>query len=169
MNKENDKKLRIMNDKKNVIILVLVIIVLVLIASFTMFWVYKDTSINKSVDASNFSSSELLDMLYGQGYKINISKDRDNTVYIVLTNSKEGITIQRIYNKYLGTLMTFDDDSINDEMADLIDLSRNDSVDKKQQYEAYQNWIKQHNITKLQVSNMLDEYYSKNRHEAVEM
>ena len=59
--------------------------------------------------------------------------------------------------------MTFDDDSINDEMADLITISENDSKEKQEQYEAYKSWMEYYNITKTQLSEMLDTYYNNNK------
>ena len=81
---------------------------------------------------------------------------------MVLENTVEGITIQRIYNKYLGNLMTFDDDCVNNEMADLLYPDKNETEEEKRQYKAYQSWFSNYNITKTQLSEMIDNYYNNN-------
>ena len=52
---------------------------------------------------------------------------------------------------------------IVDEMADLITISENDSKEKQEQYEAYKSWMEYYNITKTQLSEMLDMYYNNNK------
>ena len=38
--------------------------------------------------------------------------------------------------------MTYQDDNINDEMADLLDLEDNDTIEEKQQYKSFEKWLK---------------------------
>lgn len=158
-----------LKDKKNIVIFILSLIILIMIVGIAILLIFNLVSKTKTIDGSEMSSYELLEMFKQEGYEVQIYKSGNTTIYVNLENEKEGITIQRIYNNYIGNLMTFDDDSINDEMADLIDANKNDTVLKKQQYEAYENWIKKYNITKLQISEMLDKYYNENKNKAVDL
>lgn len=166
-NKENKKKF--LDDNKNVVILVLSIMLVIIIVLFLLFFILNQVKKYEAIDASSYSSSELINMFNQEGYNIRIRTSGQYTVYIILENETEGITIQRIYNSLVGNMMTFDDDSINDEMADLIDTSENDTPEKEQQYEVFENWLKKYNITKLQVSNMLDTYYDLHKNEAEDL
>lgn len=154
-------------DKKNIIILLLSILIIIMSIVIVIFL----TLFNKhpKIDVSKMTSSELIEMFKQEGYEIVIYKSNNSTIYVNLENSKEGITLQRIYNIYLGNLMTFDNDSINDEMADLIDTNKNNNILKKQQYEAYESWLKKYNITIFQISEMLDKYYSDNKDKATDL
>lgn len=148
-------------DKKNVVILILSIIILIMLIGIAIVLIFNQYH-KKTIDGSNLSTSELLEMFYQEGYEVELI-NIDGTLYINLENEREGITIQRIPDTLVGTLMTFDDDSINDEIADLITLSRNDTKGKQQQYEAYKNWMEYYNITKAQLTKMLDTYYNNNK------
>lgn len=154
------------DDRKNIAILTLSIIIVILIILFLLIFICNKIKESQKIDASNYSSFELIDMFNQEGYEIKIYTSGQYTTYINLENDNEGITIQRIYNNLIGNLMTFDDDSINDEMADLIDTSENDTPEKEQQYQAFENWLKNYSITKLQISNMLDTYYDLHKDDA---
>ena len=153
-----------LKNKKNVIILILAIIILILTVSIFFILKPKKESISKNVDGSKMNNDELYEMFKDEGYSIEITRFSHNpsTTYAVLENKTEGVTIQRIYNKYVGNLMTFDDDSVNDDMADLLYPDRNDTEEKKRQYKAYQSWLNNYNITKTQLSDMIDNYYDSN-------
>ena len=167
MNQENVKeKKNIFKDRKNIVILILSITIVIMLVFIVIALTFSKIIKPQKIDASNYSSYELVDMFNKEGYHIEIYTSGEYTIYVNLENSKEGITIQRIYNNLIGNQMTFDDDSINEEMADLIDTSENDTVEKEQQYEAFENWLKKYNITKLQISNMLDTYYDLHKDEA---
>lgn len=153
-------------DKKNIIILILSIIILTLIIILTITTIIPKLDKATAVDGSQLSSYELLQMFNKEGYEINLKRfHTDTTIYIILENNKDGITIQRILDTLVGTLMTYQDDSINDEMADLLDLEDNDTIEEKQQYKSFKNWLKKYNITKSQLSEMLDYYYTNNKNE----
>lgn len=153
-----------LKDKKNIIILSLSVFLIVsIIVILIVVFAPKKLS-SKNIDGSKLSSLELYEMFKEENYKIKIT-NIDGTLYINLENESEGITIQRIPNTLTGPMMTYDDDSINDKMADLIDLSRNNTEEKQQQYKAYQSWLKHYNITKTQLSEMLDEYYTNHKNE----
>jgi hypothetical protein len=148
-------------DKKNIIIILLTIFIIILITMLFLIINKNDDSKN-SIDASNMSYNELVSMFEKNGYNFELL-NIDNCVYIILKNPKNGITIQRVPNTLIGTLMTFADDTINNEMADLIDTSENNNKEKQQQYKAYQNWLNNYNISKLQLCSMLDNYYEENK------
>lgn len=151
-------------DKKNVIILLLSIIIFLLVIGFIICFVITKPKDKPSIDASKLSNVELLEMFNQEGYKIEMT-NIDGTLYLMLKNKKEGITIQRIPNTLVGTLMTFGDDSINDEMADIITLSSNDTKEKEQQYKAFKSWLEYYNVSKTRISEMLDDYYGDNKDE----
>lgn len=151
-----------LKDKKNIIILILSIVIFAMLICIILFFSINKTNNETTIDASKMSSSELLDMFKSEGYEIRLT-NLDGILYIILENEKDGITIQRILNTLVGTLMTFDDDSINNEMADLITISENDSKERQEQYKAYKSWIEYYNVTKTQLSEMLDEYYENNK------
>ena len=48
-------------------------------------------------------------------------------------------------------------------MADLINFTDNDTEEKKQQYENFQDWQKYYNISLSQLSEFLDNYYKNNQ------
>lgn len=151
-----------LKDRKNIIILILSIIIFIMVIGIIVFLSINSATKERKLDRSKMSSSELLEMFENEGYEIKMS-NIDGTLYINLENERDGITIQRIPDTLIGTLMTFDDDSINDEMADLITISENDSKEKQEQYEAYKSWMEYYNITKTQLSEMLDMYYNNNK------
>lgn len=159
-------------DRKNIVILVLSLIIFIILMSIATVFILHNIKTSKKIDASNYSYIELVNMFEEKGYKFKLYYQNSryiSTIYIILDNEAEGITIQRIYNNVTGNMMTFDDDSINDEMADLIDTSKNNTPKKEQQYEAFENWLKKYNITKYQVSNMLDTYYDLHKDEAEDL
>lgn len=167
-----DKNYNFFKDKKNIVILVLSIIIFIMLMSIATVFILRNIKTSKKIDASNYSYTELVNMFEEKGYKFKLYYQNSqyiSTVYIILDNETEGVTIQRIYNTVTGNMMTFDDDSINDEIADLIDTSENDTPEKEQQYEAFENWLKKYNITKLQVSNLLDTYYDLHKDEAQDL
>lgn len=156
--------------KKNIVILILSIIIVIMAIVIILLLFNKNiitdtaSSTTYSIDGSKMSNSKLLEMFEKEGYEIKIEcfSNSKSTMYVILDNKTEGITIQRIYNIYIGNQLTFSDDSINDSIADLLYTNENDTNDKKQQYKAYQSWLEKYNITKTQLSEMLDTYYNQN-------
>lgn len=156
-----------MKDKKNIIIMLLIVVIIILLFLFILFPIINKKNVN-NIDGSNMSSSKLIEMFNKEGYNIKLTKFYGQSgTYIILENQTEGVTIQRIVNTLIGTLMTFGDKSVNNERADLIDISRNNTKEKEQQYKIYQSWLKHYNITKTQLSDMLD-YYLINNDEQTE-
>lgn len=143
-------------------ILITIVLILTIIIIFVIKSTEKDTS--KIIDGSKLNNDELYGLFKDEDYSIRITKFSDDlsTTYVILENKTEGITVQRIYNNYVGNLMTFDDNSVNDEMADLLYPDKNETEEEKQQYKAYQSWLNHYNITKTQLSEMIDNYYNKN-------
>ena len=157
-------------DKKNIVILILSIVIIILIITGIIFFINSKNSNNtesnelENRDWSKLTSNELITKFQDEGYDFEITKFTDgNSIYIVLKNKVESITIQRIINTAIGTLMSYYNKSINNEMADIIDLSRNDTLEEQQQYKAFQGWLKYYNISKYQLSTMLDDYYELNK------
>lgn len=148
------------NNIKNIIIIVLVIALIII----TYFFIKFQNEEISNIDGSNMSSSELLEMFKKENYtlKIQVFTNTPSTKYIILENNADGITIQRIYNNYIGTLMTFEDKTLNNEQADIMNTMQNTSKEKELQYKTYEKWLKKYNITKVQISNMLDYYYKNN-------
>lgn len=150
-------------DKKNIIILILSMIILVLIISFVLYFILNKYSGFNHIDGSNMSTPQLIEMFKSEGYELKVI-NIDGIMYTMLENEPEGITIQKIYNTLVGNLMTYDDDTINDKMADLLNTSSNDTLEEQQQYKAYENWLKKYNITKTQLVKMIDDYYIENKY-----
>lgn len=151
------------NKKDIVLIAVLIISILLNLILLSYIGISNASKkINKNIDASTMIDSELLQMFNDEGYEISMSRF-SSADYIVLSNESNGVNIQRVYTKYIGTLMTYYNKTINDEMADLIDFTDNDTEEKKQQYENYQDWLKYYNISQTQLTKFLDNYYEKNQ------
>lgn len=151
------------NKKDIVLIAVLIISILLNLILLSYIGISNASKkINKNIDASTMIDSELLQMFNDEGYEISMSRF-SSADYIVLSNESNGVNIQRVYTKYIGTLMTYYNKTINDEMADLIDFTNNDTEEKKQQYENYQDWLKYYNISQTQLTKFLDNYYEKNQ------
>lgn len=151
------------NKKETILIIVLVISILLNLILLSYIGISNASKkINKNIDASTMIDSELLQMFNDEGYEISMSRF-SSADYIVLSNESNGVNIQRVYTKYIGTLMTYYNKTINDEMADLIDFTDNDTEEKKQQYENYQDWLKYYNISQTQLTKFLDNYYEKNQ------
>lgn len=152
--------------KKNVVVIILSIVIIIMAICIIYLISSKNSSelaSNKSysIDGSQMNDTELIEMLKKEGYNIEVTSSNASSVttYIILSNDTEGIIIQRIYNPYIGTQMTFRDKNLNDEYADLLYSGDNDTNEKEQQYKAYQSWLEKYNITKTQLSDMLDTYY----------
>lgn len=160
--------------KQTILIILLSIMVLVLSVILILVFILHNNSSKEtksySIDGSKMSTTELLEMFSKEDYNIKLERIvslnspsySDNCTYVIFENKREGIRIQRILNTLVGTLMTYKDESINDECADLLQLSRNDTKEKQEQYDAFLSWLKKYNITKTQLSSMLDYYYYNN-------
>lgn len=144
-----------------------IIVIIAIIIFIGTICIYKLTyDLKHTTQVSNnikMSSFELIELLKNEGYEYEITEfSGQSGTYVTLRDNKNGVVIQRILNTVLGTMMTFCDKTINDSMADLIDYSRNDTIEEQQQYKAYERWLKKYNITKMQLSEMLDYYYKNN-------
>ena len=159
--------------KQTIIIILLSSAVITLAAILISFVILQNNSKNEktySIDGSKMNNTELLEMFKKEDYTISMKqfvsttyKYHSNPIYIILENEREGIEVQRIIGTLTGTLMTYSDDSINDKYADLLQLSRNDTEQEQEQYEAFLSWLKKYNISKTQLSSMLDLYYENNK------
>lgn len=146
-------------DVKNIIIIILLVAVLALTLILTLHHIKKPSV---KIDGSNMTSTELVEMFKNEGYNIELTYI-DTYLHMCLENKKEGITFQKVPNVYIGTsigtLLSFKDSTINSEWADLSNLSSNNTEEKEQQYRAYKTWLDYYNVTKNQISDMLDYYF----------
>ena len=160
--------------KQNIIIIMLSIIIFILSIAFIAVFINRNiTSDNQksySIDGSKMNNEEEFKMLQKENYTISMTQFTSSSykyyysrpIYITLENKQESIRIERIVNTLTGTLMTYRDKSINYEYADLIYSSYNNSDEKKQQYKAFTSWLQKYNISKTQLSDLLDWYYKNN-------
>lgn len=121
----------------------------------------------KNIDGSSMTSEELLEMFESEGFSIRMdqfisSRYSNKSTYIILENEKTGITIQRIVNTLAGTLMSYRNENMSTEYADLIDLSRNKTNEEEELYDNFLDLLEKYNITQPQISNMMDYYYRNN-------
>lgn len=150
-------------DKKNIIILLFIIIIILAIYGI-IFLIHGENSNStetfevKKNDWSNLTSTELIDKFQSDGYEISVNLYSSTTAYITLENKNEGIYIQRVQNTLIGGMLSFKNRNINDELADLIDISRNNTDEEKQQYKYFEKWSSQYNVSKTQLTAMLDYY-----------
>ena len=151
-------------SKKDIILIVVLIISILLNILLISYISISNASkkVSKNIDASTMLDSELVQMFKDEGYEISMTRF-SSADYIVLSNEANGVNIQRVYTKYIGTLMTYYNKTINDKMADLINFTDNDTEEKKQQYENFQDWQKYYNISLSQLSEFLDNYYKNNQ------
>lgn len=156
-----EKKIKVLRVAVVALSIITILEFLVIIFSILKLFDFKET-IKGPIDASNYSNSELVDMFEKEGYSIRFV-DIDECLYILLENEENGITIQRIPKTFVGPLMTFSNESINDEMADLLVSLNNNTMEKQLQYKNYEEWLKNYNLTTPQVVKMLENYYSENK------
>ena len=151
-------------SKKDIILIVVLIISILLNILLISYISISNASkkVSKNIDASTMLDSELVQMFKDEGYEISMTRF-SSADYIVLSNEANGVNIQRVYTKYIGTLMTYYNKTINDKMADLINFTDNDTEEKTQQYENFQDWQKYYNISLSQLSEFLDNYYKNNQ------
>lgn len=136
-----------------IIALSIVIIVLMLII------ISSNIKIEKR-DNTNLSSYEIITYLESKGYSFETQDVIQTylTHYIILRNDSEGIWIQKLDNELVGTMLSFKNDQINDEFADMTSESSNETKEKQQQYKAFINWLEDMGLTKMQLINALNFY-----------
>ena len=111
-------------------------------------------------DNTNLTTFEVMDYLQSNGYTFKIEDYTYiyTTHYIILRNDDDGIWIQKIINDLTGTYLTFKNDLVNDEHANITSEAANETEDKKQQYEAFLNWLEDMGLTKKQLNDVLNLY-----------
>lgn len=145
------------------VIIVVITILMFLGIIFICKLIYNSKHAFQVSNNMKMSSSELIEFFENEGYEYEITEfSGQSGIYVTLSNNKNGVVVQRILNTLLGTMMTFRDKTINDSTADLIDYSRNNTIEKEQQYKAYEKWLEKYNISKMQLSEMFDYYYKNN-------
>ena len=139
-------------------IVVLSIIIIVLI--FIIF----SSNIKIEKDNTDLNSYEVVKYLESKGYTFETQDFMQTylTHYIILRNDNEGIWIQKLDNELIGTMLSFKNDQINDEFADMTSESANETKEEQQQYEAYLNWSEDMGLTKMQLVDALDYYDNMN-------
>lgn len=131
----------------------------VIIVFLLLIMLFDNAKIGKQ-DNSDLNSFEVIEYLEKKGYTFEIQDYTYtySTHYVVLRNDDEGIWIQKIINELTGTMLSFKNDQINDEFADITSESANKTKEEEQQYEAYLNWLKDMGLTKMQLVDALDFY-----------
>lgn len=111
-------------------------------------------------DNTNLTTFEVMEYLQSNGYKFEVEDYTYiyTTHYVILRNDADGIWIQKIINDLTGTYLTFKNDLINDEHANITSEAANETEDKKQQYKAFLNWLEDMGLTKRQLNDVLDLY-----------
>lgn len=114
-------------------------------------------------DNTKLSDKEVQAYLEDEGYIFEVSdlSSSVNTHYVIIRN--DTIWIQKIDNPYTGLMLTFKDNDINSEHADIINKEENETSIQKEQYDAYINWLDTHGLTKVQLQNVLDYYDANNK------
>ena len=104
-------------SKKDIILIVVLIISILLNILLISYISISNASkkVSKNIDASTMLDSELVQMFKDEGYEISMTRF-SSADYIVLSNEANGVNIQRVYTKYIGTLMTYYNKTINDKM-----------------------------------------------------
>lgn len=129
-----------------------------------LFLMLNDNIKIRKKDNTNLTSFEIIEYLENEGYTFEI-QDYENiytTHYIILRNDDEGIWIQKVINELIGTMLSFKNEQINEEFADITSESSNETKEEQQQYEAYINWLADMGLTKMQLVEALDFYDSMN-------
>lgn len=114
----------------------------------------------KQVNTMSFNDEQVIEYLENNDYEIKkyIFESTPNTIYVTISNDK--IEMQKIDNPYIGTVYFFDNNLYNDNYADIMNLSKNNTDEKKEQYYAYKKWLDSINLTDEQIISAL-KYYDK--------
>lgn len=110
-----------------------------------------------TIDRSTFSNSDVIEYLKSQGFEFSATESSTgSTKYIYVSHNDSEIAFQKITNAYIGTLYSWKDGNINDEWAEMKSTYENDTDGEKKQFNAYEKWLKYHNLTSKQVTEALD-------------
>ena len=140
------------------------IIGLIIVIVILLFIIFSNNVKIGRQDNTDLTSFEVIEYLENEGYTFE-TQDYTHiytTHYIILRNDSEGIWIQKIDDELIGTMLSFKNDQINDEFADMTSESTNETKEEQQQYEAYMNWLEDMGLTKMQLVNSLEFYDSMN-------
>lgn len=115
----------------------------------------------KAIDHTKLKDEEVQQYLEKEGYefKVDTMTSKVTTRYTVIRNDE--IWIQKVDNPYTGEMMSFKNEKVNDELADILNKNKNETQLKKDQYKAYLEWLDLHGITDSQTKQVL-EYYDEN-------
>lgn len=136
------------------------IIGLSILVIFLLFVIFANNIKIGKEDNTDLTAFEVIEYLEDKGYMFETQDDTNiyTTHYIILRNDNEGIWIQKLDNELIGTMLSFKNDQINDEFADMTSESANETKEEQQQYEAYMNWLEDMGLTKMQLIDALDFY-----------
>lgn len=161
-------------SKRIFIIMIIVIIILfstTIITSTVLIVKSNDTQTEKQKnDNSNLDDEEVIKYLQDKNYEFDkvVYSSSDSTIYISLNSNDSKIWVQKMINPYIGTLYTFNNSEVNDEHADITDISENDENEKKQ-YFAYHDWLNEVNLSNEQIISAIDYYDLNNIAEYIDM
>lgn len=103
-----------------------------------------------------YTAKEVKNYLEEKGYTITAKKS-SYTSYIYIR--KGNVTIKRIEKTVTGTSYSWKNSKINGDWADIGKTSENDDTTKKLQYNEYTQWLKEINLSKEQIIDVLDYCY----------
>ena len=111
----------------------------------------------QKVNTENLTAREIKEYLEERGYTITARKS-EYTKYIYI--DKDEISFQRIDNSFIGTSYCWQNSEINGDWAD---IQEDDDKNTKQteivQYFEYTQWLKEINLSKSQIIDVLDYCY----------
>lgn len=110
-------------------------------------------------------SKAVKENLEAKGYTFSniLYADMDNSAYYHITSKDEKISIYKYTNEeYWNEIeYRYNDSDINEKYADIKNKDNNDTDEEKAQYESYEKWLKENDLTNDDILNVLD-YYAKN-------
>ncbi|MBR4350626.1 MAG: hypothetical protein IKP98_00140 [Bacilli bacterium] len=109
-------------------------------------------------------SKAVKENLEAKGYTFNniLHADMDNGAYYYIDSKDEKIIIYKYTNEdYWNEIgYRYNDSDINEKYADIKSKDNNDTDELKAQYESYEKWLKENDLTNDDILNVLD-YYAK--------
>ena len=110
-------------------------------------------------------SKAVKENLEAKGYTFSniLYADMDNSAYYHIDSKDEKISIYKYTNEdYWNEIeYRYNDSNINEKYADIKNKDNNDTDEEKAQYESYEKWLKENDLTNDDILNVLD-YYAKN-------
>ena len=128
-----------------------------LLLTFVLINYNRNVSIHNFINTKNFTPQEIKEYLQEKGYSITAKKST-YTKYIYVC--KDEIAFQRIDSIFSGTSYCWKNSDINGEWADIQeDNDKNTKLTELMQYVEYTQWLKEINLSKSQIIDVLDYCY----------